>query len=84
MTEKLKDFLFCSILIILGAMVGFHILPYFFYNRWMDISLETGIDIGRSSVIKELKNGSCIVRENQVLFYPDSNSTFYFTLKRGD
>lgn len=70
----------------LGLAIGFHILPYYFYNKWMDISLETGIDVGRSSVIRDLQKGSGIVRGNQILFYPDSNSTFYIVLnlKKGN
>jgi len=80
--EKLKTIGHSLICVGLGLAIGFHILPYYFSNKWMDVSLETGIEVGRYSVHRELKRGFCIVQENQVLFYPDS--TYYIILKKGN
>lgn len=83
--ELIRKFSYSCLLIGLGMAVGFHILPYYFTNKWMDVSMETGIDTGRFSIIHDLKTrASAVVKNNVVLIYPDTATTFYFIVKRGD
>lgn len=82
---SLKGFLHSCLLIVFGMAVGFHILPYFFNTNNMDILLETGMNAGRFSIIQDLKSrATAVVKNNVVLVYPDSSTTFYFIIKRGD
>lgn len=78
------NFLHPSLCIVLGIAIGFHILPYFFNTKNMDILLETGIEVGRFSVYQDFRRSAiAIVKEDVVLIYPDSSSTYYIVLNRG-
>lgn len=84
-TDEVKRIGYSGLLVSLGICVGFYIFPYFFNTANMDILINTGINVGRLSIIKDLQFRSVgIVKDDFILVYPDSSSTFYFVIKRGN
>ena len=82
--NQIKDFLFTMLLLCLGAAIGFYVLPSFVHSKQMDRISQLSFIEGRYSVVSDLLNSTAIVREKDIQIFPDTSSTFYFVIRKGN